>query len=108
MMQITYVSDSFVTSRLMSIYRAIVASNKFKALALVKDTLHVMQYAIECDINMETRHIIVNNLYRAFFELAMGRLTEAHNYIRDTFYHIEAQYIPDIIPGCSTMQDVFA
>lgn len=93
-MQVTYISDAIISRRLNTIYQNILRKDKDNTLFLLKDTLYIVENAIECDMSEETKNLVVDNLYRALIEMAMSRLDGAHNYVRDTFYHIESKYIP--------------
>ena len=94
-MQITYVSDATISRRLTTIYQYILRKDKQSAIFLLKDTVYMVENAVECDLSSETQNIVIDNLYRALIEMAMSRFDGAHNYIRDTFYHIESKYIPE-------------
>lgn len=94
-MQITYISDAIISRRLSTIYQNILRKDKDTVLYLLKDTLFIVENAIECDISDETKNFVIDNLYRALIEMAMSRFDGAHNYVRDIFYHIESKYIPE-------------
>ncbi len=95
MPSIEYVSDAVIVRRLQTIYKAITDQNRERSLFLVRDTLHMLQTAVESDMTARLASLAIDMCFKTLVELAMYRYNNAHNNVRELYYNIESKYIGD-------------
>lgn len=94
---ITYVSDAFLTSRLKTIYNAILHTNKSRALDISRDTLVILQNCMESDMTPMEKNDAIGVFYKTLVELAFNRYHIANDLIRQLYYKIQAIYLEDYV-----------